>query len=200
MIAQPSEFPIFILLLILLALFTFFATMLIVLISMYDRKKKEEEHARDQAYKKAVVILEEAKNKSLNIIKESNERARRMIKETDLAVDESKEYVHDQLKSAAEAFKTDVIKEVKDYGSELHKEALETEKEFKDKIAQEYQKVQVELDNYKKDRMKEIDKRSLLVIEEVVKEYFASTMTPQDHLDFIRQILEKHKKPFELTD
>lgn len=165
---------------------------------MYDKKRRNDETARDQAYKKALVILEEAKAKSLNIIKESNERARRMIKETNLAVDESKEFVQAQLKDATQEFKADVLKEAEEFKNELHKEAIQTEQELRDKIANEYTKMEAELQSYKQSRLKDIDKRSLEIIEEVVKEYFAQTMTPQDHLDFIRQILDKHKKPFEL--
>lgn len=195
---ETLELSTVILLLILLILFSFFGALLVISSSTYNKKRRDEEHERDQAYKKALVILEEAKNKSLNIIKESNERARRMIKETDLAVDESKDFVTTQLKNVAHEFKTDVLKEAEDFKAELHKDALQTEQELRDKIAAEYRKMDLELEVYKESRLKEIDKRSLEVIEEVVKEYFAKTMTPQDHLDFIRQILDKHKKPFEL--
>lgn len=195
---ETLELPTVALLLILLVIFSFFGALLVMSSSIYDKKRREDEAARDQAYKKAVVILEEAKTKSLNIIKESNERAKRMIKETDLAVDESKDLVAAQLKSAAQEFKTDVLKEADDFKTELHKDALQTEHELRDKIGGEYQKMEAELASYKQSRLKEIDKRSFEVIEEIVKEYFAKTMTPQDHLDFIRQILDKHKKPFEL--
>ncbi|PIS22539.1 hypothetical protein COT50_01370 [candidate division WWE3 bacterium CG08_land_8_20_14_0_20_41_10] len=193
-----SNLPIIALLLILLMIFAFFGFLLIALASMYDKKKRAEEDSRDQAYKKALVILEEAKNKSLNIIKESNERAKRMIKETDLAVDESKDFVQEQLKSATTEFKDDVLKGAEDFKVELHKDALQTEQELRDKIAGEYLKVAAELESYKKSRLKEIDTKSLAVIEDVVKEFFAKTMKAEDHLDFIRQMLEKHKKPFEL--
>jgi flagellar biosynthesis/type III secretory pathway protein FliH len=165
---------------------------------MYDKKKREEEKAREQAYKKAVVILEEAKNKSLNIIKESSERAKRMIKETDLEIDESKEFVQEQLKSAATEFKGDVLKEADEFRAELHKDALQTEKELRDKIAAEYTAMETELKAYKEQRLKEIDQKSLAIIEDIVREYFAKTMKVEDHLDFIRQMLEKHKKPFEI--
>ncbi len=198
MLTEASTLPIIVLLLILFSIFAFFGILLVALSQMYDKKRQDEEHARNQAYKKAVVILEEAKNKSLNIIKESNERAKRMIKETDLAVDESKDFVQEQLRNATLEFKGDVLKEAEEFKVELHKDALKTEQELRDKIAAEYQKVEAELESYKQGRLKEIDKRSLEVIEEVVKEYFAKTMTPQDRLDFIRQILEKHKKPFEI--
>lgn len=195
---ETLELPTLYLLLILLVIFSFFGALLIMSSTLYDKKRRDEERDRDKAYKKALVILEEAKTKSLNIIKESNERAKRMIKETNLAVDESKDFVESQLKSVAQEFKTDVLKETDEFKAELHKDALQTEQELRDKIAEEYHKMEADLETYKQSRLKEIDIRSLEVIEEVVKEYFAHTMTPQDHLDFIRQILDKHKKPFEL--
>lgn len=193
-----SAAPLIALLLILLVIFAFFGVLLVALASMYDKKKKDEENSRDQAYKKAIVILEEAKNKSLNIIKESNERAKRMIKETDLEIDESKDFVQGQLKAAALEFKGDVLKEAEEFKVELHKDALQTEQELRDKIANEYLSVEADLKSYKEKRIKEMDQKSLAVIEDVVKEFFAKTMKAEDHLDFIRQMLEQHKKPFEI--
>ncbi|MBU0650093.1 hypothetical protein KJ605_02655 [Patescibacteria group bacterium] len=198
MLAELPAQPLIGLLLILLTIFAFFGILLVSMSQMYDKKKREEERARDQTYHQAVVVLEEAKNKSLKLIQEANERAKRMIKETDLAVDESKTFVQDQLKSAATELKQDVLKETQDFRTELHQDALKTEQELRDKVSAEYTKIAAELEAYKQNRLKEIDQRSLKVIEEVVKEYFAKSLAPQDHVDFIRQILAKHKKPFEL--
>ena len=181
-----------------LLVFAFFGFLLLAVILSYEKKKRDEEKARDQAYKKAVVILEEAKNKSLNIIKEGNERAKRMIKETDLELDESKDFVQAQLRGAAEEFKSDVLKEASEFGETLHKETVQTEQELKDKLAAEFQKAQVEITSYKQGRLKEIDQKSLAVIEDIVKEFFSKTLTTDDHVELIKQLLEKHKKPFEL--
>jgi len=199
-ILPQSNLPLIVLLVILLFIFAFFAFLLVALASIYDKKKREEENARDQAYKKAVVILEEAKNKSLNIIKESSERAKRLIKETDLAVDESKEFVQEQLKSAATELRGDVLKETQEFKTELHKDTLQMEKEMRDKIANEYLAVEAELKTYKDQRAKEIERKSLAVIQDIVKEFFAKTMKVEDHIDFIREILERHKKPFEIEE
>ncbi|HAZ29176.1 TPA: hypothetical protein DCY43_00270 [candidate division WWE3 bacterium] len=181
----------------LFVILSFFIAVFIWTAILYDKKKKEEAKAKEEAYRKALVILEEAKNKSFAIIKESNERAKRLIKETDVAVDESKDFVEGQLRKAASELKADVLTETKSFREQLHTEALQTEKELKDKIAQEYLAIESELKTYKEKRLRDIDEKALNVIETIVNEYFAKTLRSEDHMDLIRQLLDKTKKPFE---
>lgn len=178
----------------------FFFFLLLLYIAISKEKMQKEEKNRDVAYNKAVLIVEEAKTKSLNLLKESSERAKRIIRDADLVVDDSRKIVEEKMHDAAEEMKKDVLEEVDHFSQDLHKEVIAGEDQMRAKIAKEYDLIKKDLDDYKKRRLQEIDYEILKIISDTAAEVIGKTMTPEDHLDFIRETLNKHKKPFELVD
>lgn len=185
---------------------------------------KHSKHLIEEAHEKSLHILGEANLKAQEIINKTafvDEKMRgdlkaqlfhlTKIQEEELARITS-ELSHDHqnllgslsiqnqdlLKEASKEMEVEVLGEVARLKESLETETVKAKEIARNRVQEEYKKVEAELDTYKVQKMQEVDAKAQLLIKEVAKQVLGRSLTYQDHEDIVMKMLAEAKGRGEL--
>lgn len=84
--------------------------------------------------------------------------------------------------------------ELEDFRKVLRSETVESQEIISKKISQEFEQVQKEIEEYKKNRVDNIGQEISTLVSKISKEVLGRTLTPEQHGEIILQELENAKK------
>lgn len=84
--------------------------------------------------------------------------------------------------------------QISEYKEIIEKETLESQKIIEQKTADEYQKIEEELNTFKKEKMKNIEENLHRIIKEVTEAAIGKSLNLEDKEDLIKKALEEAKK------
>ena len=168
--------------------------------SDFSRLKTKENLLKDADYqrRKAEKILENAKEKYAQVISQSYKKAQQVIADAKVFNEETKEKVLGELgksiQNITSEIKNETLEEVRDFGQELKEEVKVQEEASQKVIADKYDQVNAEIEQYRKNKITEIDKSAVKAVEEVTKNILTKSLDLSGHEEFILEALENAKK------
>jgi len=93
----------------------------------------------------------------------------------------------------SEDLKKEALVEIDNFKDSLHKETVDSQRLVEQKIAEEYEHVKVELDQYKLRQFKKIDDNIYRILQKVSKDLLGHALSLEEHQDFIIKALEAAK-------
>ncbi len=168
--------------------------------SDFSRLKTKENLLKDADYqrRKAEKILENAKEKYAQVISQSYKKAQQVIADAKVFNEETKEKVLGELgksiQNITSEIKNETLEEVRDFGQELKEEVKVQEEASQKVIADKYDQVNAEIEQYRKNKVTEIDKSAVKAVEEVTKNILTKSLDLSGHEEFILEALENAKK------
>ena len=165
-----------------------------------SRLKTKENLLKDADYqrRKAEKILENAKEKYAQVISQSYKKAQQVIADAKVFNEETKEKVLGELgksiQNITSEIKNETLEEVRDFGQELKEEVKVQEEASQKVIADKYDQVNAEIEQYRKNKVTEIDKSAVKAVEEVTKNILTKSLDLSGHEEFILEALENAKK------
>jgi dGTP triphosphohydrolase len=182
--------------------------------------QKKQSDIESEAHRKAVVILQEARNKAIKIIEDTNVSQDLLKKTFEEELKAAAPNWAKKLQTVSEEFlkvyqktltdlKDNNIKiitniskdiesstkaELEDFKEILRKETFSSQKIVEGKIEQDYQIVEKELEAYRTEKLKKIEDQIYNIIQNVSKEVLGKTLTLQEHEQLVIDALEKAKK------
>ena len=152
----------------------------------------------DYQRRKAEKILENAKEKYAQVISQSYKKAQQVIADAKVFNEETKEKVLGELgksiQNITSEIKNETLEEVRDFGQELKEEVKVQEEASQKVIADKYDQVNAEIEQYRKNKVTEIDKSAVKAVEEVTKNILTKSLDLSGHEEFILEALENAKK------
>ena len=203
------------------------ATGLIMLVISYVKTlqksqsfHKEGEDIRSQAYKKAELILEDARNKGLKIIanaqfiegntknelydeikalsqskvKSFEKASLELLKTYKQELDDLKVKNIEIVENITKSIERSTLAELKDFEEILKEETFASQKIVEGKTEEDYKAAQKAIETYKTERLKEIEDQIYEIIERVSKLVLSKALTLEDHEQLVIDALNKARK------
>lgn len=156
-----------------------------------QREKKEERQKEEE-------ILDEARKKSYEIVSIAYEKAGKVLSQTenvDKKLNEKLKKAYEDAFSITRGEVRDAIdREIGELKTSLEKETFAGEAEVKEKISQDYLKLEAELEAYKAKKFEEIEGIALKIAKDAVYKFLGNSISLEQHRDLIVKSLEEAKK------
>lgn len=151
----------------------------------------------DEAYGKALRILDEARLKSLKIIAESetfDEETKKQLQDRLEEISQRQLHSLSDVSNKLLSTYTSVLdKEVNDFTSNLHESTVENQQRVDSQIRTEYAQIKQELQEYKRHRVEQIDRAMYRILAEVMSSYFGKVLPMKEHEELVIGLLEDAK-------
>lgn len=152
--------------------------------------KRAEEGARK--------IIERATEKASKTLAETNSLKKEMIKELEVSLENLRsdlmEKFSEETKVAQEIYHEEEKKFVSNLEKKILEEAQSHEKNLEKEIQAEFQRTKEDVKRYKDEKLKEVEKEINKIIERVLEEAGAKSISLEDHEKLVLEALEKAKK------
>lgn len=185
-------------------------------------QSKIRDHASDilkEAHEKSLKIIQEATEKGRVIIKDSqiisddakgkfnmdftammkrqeevlNLRSNEISKLFDRFESEVLKETEDQFKVIAKNLETHAFAGIAEFRETLESQRIFVHKQLEDKLDEEYQKAQKDIEMYKTEQMKKIDKQVFDILHALVRDVLGRSLSLKDHEDLVQKALVQMK-------
>ena len=219
----PSDILLYGLVLISIALGLFVLALVVSylrIVRRYSQLKEEKSKLEAEAKLKAEKKLEEASKVSEQIIQEARIKASEIIKKTETFSRETKDAMIAELgkvsteyigsyKQALNEAKTETVSVLAGVSKDLKSKALSEVETFKGSLQAEikssqealrqavnagYQKIEGEIDKYRKVRLQQVDVAIFEILREVSQRVIGKALTLEEHEELVIKSLEEAKK------
>ncbi len=160
------------------------------------KREKNEEEKASRLY--ALRLIKDAREKAIEIIGEAKVDT---IKWRDTLDEEIMKLTDEQLVEYKEKLQTiskDVEKDVKigaeDFRKVLEMETVGVQKAVAKRVQDEFSVIEEQIQEYKSEKIKEIEAKSEVLLDKVVREVFGKGLTIKDHEQLIIRSLDQAKK------
>ena len=186
----------------------------------YSRLKERKNMIESDAHKEAEKIMDEARKKSMESLKQARIQASKIINEAGVITQEAKQKMlsdfstvttgyaqsYQQLLAQAkdEAIKIidNISKDIKSQAaseigtmkSALTQEVAKAQETTRKAILQSIQTIEKEMEAYKKARIQKVDENVFEILRQVTQRVIGRALSPQDHEDLVIKSLEEAKK------
>lgn len=141
---------------------------------------KQKQHSAEIVHRKALAILDEARDEATKIIKEARIGA---------------VTYRDKLSSKMEAALDKVAnREINDFKNALESETINIEKAVGQKIAARYDEVKQEIEDYKAKQIAGVDAKINQAITTLLPKILSRAIDPKEHQDLVIKSLEEARK------
>lgn len=179
------------------------------MIKKFHSLRKEEEDLKAHERKKAQAIIIQANhiNDSFknSFQQQLNSVANKQVKFFESSSVElmdilQKELIHlkdkniKMIKNISKKVERDTISELKDFKEIMRKETIESQKIVGAKIEEDYKKVLKEIDDYKKEKLKNAEDHIYAVLQEISKLVLGKSISIEEHEQLIIDALNKAKE------
>lgn len=151
------------------------------------REKSKLKKLQNRVYKKAAQVLVEAQDYASSTIASYQKRLRRLTHDNTRILEEESKTLHDHYKEMVrevnDEFRKKAAGEVKEFGEEIDQE-----------IASQLNKSKQEIEEYKKEKLANIDEAVVKVVKSASEEILGKAITLANHQTLITEALEKAKK------
>lgn len=147
-------------------------------------------------------LVEEARKRSIAIISDStditNATKDKIKKALDASskelLEEYKKQTTSTLNMATRRIEKDLMEEVEDFKTTLHRETVGSQEEVEKKIGAEYNKIKIELEQYKKEQMKNIEENVYEILHDLSKTVLGKALNMEEHQELVIKSLEEAKR------
>lgn len=135
--------------------------------------------------------LEKTHRKAMNILDEAREEAAKIIKEARIGVVAHREKLTAKMDAALTAV---AEREITDFKKALEMETINIEKTVGQKVAARYDEVAKEIEGYKAKQIAGIDQKLNKVIVEMAQKILSKTINAREHQELVIKALEEARK------
>ncbi|OGM67592.1 hypothetical protein A2962_03580 [Candidatus Woesebacteria bacterium RIFCSPLOWO2_01_FULL_39_61] len=198
-----------------------FTLLTIALVVLYIRLLLRYQNAKEIAEKSTgVEDLEETQKKAKAMIEEARVKAGEVITQAELFTANQKNVLLEEINKATHTYadkyqaalkfaedeavrmissiphqvKSEVMVRIEKFTSGVDTELLNAQKSIQAAVKETYQKAEVEVENYKLERLKQVDESIMKMVEEVSRRVLAKEITADEHEKLVLKALEKAKE------
>lgn len=147
---------------------------------LFSKYSQDKRVSLEATHRKALAILDEARNEATKIIKEARIGA---------------VTYRDKLTSKMEVALDKVAnREINDFKNALEAETINIEKAVGQKIAVRYDEVKKEVESYKEKQIAGVDQKINKAIVEITQKLLSKTINAREHQDLVLKALEEARK------
>lgn len=135
--------------------------------------------------------LEKTHRKAMNILDEAREEAAKIIKEARIGAVAHREKLTAKMDAALSAVAN---REINDFKNALEAETINIEKAVGQKIAARYEEVNREVEAYKVKQIAGADEKINKAIAQILQKILSKTISPREHQELVIKALEEARK------
>lgn len=164
----------------------------------FAKFKRDKESIHSEAREKAVRVVETAKEKALEILSEAKSDSLRESETIDMRLQEISENklreYKKMLQKVSESIEDTAVRELSEYKKTLTFETAEGQKIMEQKMTEAMTAAQEQIENYKAQKMAEIDERIEKLIKKITLQVLGKGLRIDDQTKIVISALEKAKK------
>ncbi len=181
----------------------------LVLLNSYQELKRKRRDYERQALARAQKIIDKAMVEASSILSKAQVlegEIRAKIAESSQSISENQKDVYSRVleevknqlslvvQKASDDIKRDATEEISAFASSIRDETISTEKEVREKISQEYLKLENELAEYKRQRLAQAQVEIERIITQVTSKVLGRSLTREDHKELIIIALDEARR------
>lgn len=143
---------------------------------------------KERAHEKS---LANAQERSAKILEKARLSAAKILKEARIGAAATREKLSQKMDSAIAAVADEEVDNFKDA---LQKETVGVEKLVGEKVAQRYDVVTKEIENYRHQKLAEVEDKIVTILETVGQKVFSRTIPVSQHIELVKKSLEEAKR------
>jgi len=147
---------------------------------------------------KAAKIMEEARDKALQILEEAKldagENQQKVDGEMERITQMQLDNYNNMIQKISKSIEDEALKEVDEFRKKLETDAGSVQKTVVARVEEDYVQAKKQIEVYKTERMKQIDRQILVLMKDVGKDILGKTMDFDTHRELIMQALEEARK------
>jgi len=163
-----------------------------------QRQKEDRETWEARARHKAVVIVEEARDKALEILREARIEAETKRDSLNKKLDNLGERqlidYKNVLQTISKAVEEGATRELGQFRQALESETIQAQKVIGEKMEDQYNRMADEIKHEKQIRLEELDKQVFAVIKKATNDIIGKALTVDEHSDLVIKALEEAKR------
>lgn len=187
----------------------FLTVLLAVFIARYEKQrraleelKKQRSDIEFQARQKALRLLDEARDKAMKIIIEATSKADKdqinISAQLHEVAQQQQEIYKQMLQNVSKTVEGEAMREITGLTQSLEKETIEVQKSIEEKLQEQYNKTAVELDQYKINKLKEINLRLVDMLSDISRTLIGKSLSTDEHTEVVVKTLAEAKKKYGL--
>ena len=170
--------------------------------SKVEELKKQRSEIEYQARQKALRLLDEARDKAMSIIIDATSRADKdkisISDQLQQVAKEQQEIYKQMLLNVSKNVESEALREINGLTQSLEKETIEVQKSIEEKLQVEYNRTASELDQYKINKLKEINLRLVDMISDISRTLIGKGLNSDEHTELVIRTLADAKKKYGL--
>lgn len=198
-----------------------FSLLTIAMVVLYIRLLLKYQNAKEIAEKSTgVADLEETQKKAKTMIEEARVKAGEIVTQAEIFTSNQKNVLLEEINKATHTYadkyqsalkfaedeavrmisqipdqvKSEVMVRIEKFTSGVETELLNAQKYIQASVKESYQKAEIEVENYKLERLKQVDDSIMKMVEEVSRRVLAKEITADEHEKLVLKALEKAKE------
>ncbi len=179
------------------------------LLKLYEQKRREVEELKKQrteiefqARQKAVRLLEEARDKGMKIVLEATAKAGRdqteITEELRKLGEEQQDIYKQMIQSISKKVEKEAVREINQLSEVLEMETAGVQKMVGEKLEEEYKKSAIEIDQYKLQKLREINLKLRDLITDISRTVIGKNISIEEHSDLVIKALAEAKQKYGL--
>jgi vacuolar-type H+-ATPase subunit H len=207
---------------IVIFIFSALAILLVVVISLYLATVKKYFNLKEGKLEETdpQVLLRQAQEKAQKILNEAQQDARETIANAKTYLDVNQNLVSKELQNATQIYakkyeqillatqdqilkmirtipedtKKSLLTEINTIRSRMEEEVNKATQEAKSLVTGAYKRAEIEVDEYKNERMRQIDESIVMILKEVARKVLAKEISQEEHEKLVIKALEEAKR------
>ena len=160
--------------------------------------QRDEQLGMSAARQKAVRLVSQARDQAIQImsrarISADGDKVRLQQRLNEISASQLREF-QKLISNISKDIESDAVKEIGEFKQALELETVQSQRVVAEKIQDEYQRMQAELDQAKKEKLALLEVKIKEIIAEVVKQVAGKTIAIEDHEELVIKALEEAKK------
>lgn len=181
------------------------AIVLALLLARNDKQRREIEELKKQrseiefqARQKALRLLQDAREKGMQIILEATTRAGKdqnnITLELTKVAEQQQEIYKQMLQNISKSVGDEAVREINNLTNVLESETSGVQKLVSQKLEEEYKSISVEIENYKSQKLKDINSRLRDMLLDISRVMIGKNINQDDHTELILKLLNETKQ------
>lgn len=160
--------------------------------------KTEKGSFEESGRQKAAKIMEEARDKALQMLEgvkiDAGENQQLVDEELKKIGQMQMDNYNNMIQKISKSIEDEAIKEVEEFRKKLETDAGSVQKTVVARVEEDYVQAKKQIETYKTERMKQVDRQVLQLMKDVGKDVLGKTMDFETHRELIMQALEEARK------
>lgn len=198
-----------------------FSLLTIALVVLYIKLLLKYQSVKEIAEKKAdTVNLEETQKKVMTMIEQARIKAGEIVTQAEIFTTNEKNNLQGEISKSIQIYidkyqqtlkfaeteavrmisgipdqlKSEIFSRIEKFTSVVETELINAQKSIQIAVKESYQKAEKEVDNYKIERLKQVDESIMKMVEDISRRVLAKEITSEEHEKLVLKALEKAKE------